>query len=215
MATVVIGKEELSIPNPFSSISQWSRLKPLLPIEIGLRRCRERFSVGAGRPSAEGPWRPNSFGTHADRRPEAFMPIEIGLPRRSRAGRRPSPTQETSSRSAQADRWPQAPGGRIHSACMPSAGRRLLRRLKSAFQGAARQASAFADAKGTSRSAQADRRPKAPPVEFIRHPRPHSFSAPCLRREPPEQRPHLFIRHRPFRQRQGLLIDGIQGQPPA
>jgi hypothetical protein len=40
------------------------------------------FPVGAGRPLAEGPWRPNSFGVQADRWPEAFVPIEIGLPRR-------------------------------------------------------------------------------------------------------------------------------------
>jgi len=39
--------------------------------------------------------------------------------------------------------------------------------LKSAFQGAARRASAFADAKGIFRSAQADRRPKAfAPIEI-------------------------------------------------
>jgi hypothetical protein len=44
------------------------------------------FSVGAGRPSAGGPWRPNSFGVQADRWPEAFVPIEIGLPRRCAPG---------------------------------------------------------------------------------------------------------------------------------
>jgi hypothetical protein len=43
------------------------------------------------------------------------MPIEIGLPRRLRAKRRPPPTQETHFRSAQADRRPEAPRGRIHS----------------------------------------------------------------------------------------------------
>jgi hypothetical protein len=43
----------------------------------------------------------------------------------------------------------------------PTVGRRLSRRLKSAFRGAARRASAFADAKGILRSAQADRRPEA------------------------------------------------------
>jgi hypothetical protein len=36
------------------------------------------------------------------------MPIEIGLLRRLRAKRRPSPTQGMSFRSAQADRWPKA-----------------------------------------------------------------------------------------------------------
>jgi len=44
------------------------------------------FAVGAGRPLAEGPWRPNSFGVQADRRPKAPTPIEIGLPRRSAPG---------------------------------------------------------------------------------------------------------------------------------
>jgi hypothetical protein len=77
------------------------------------------------------------------------MPIEIGLLRRLRAKRRPSPTQGMFFRSAQADRWPEAFVpieigllGRLR------AGRRLLRRLKSAFSGAsralARRASAFA-----------------------------------------------------------------------
>jgi hypothetical protein len=44
----------------------------------------------------------------ADRWPEAFVPIEIGLLGRLRAGRRPSPTQGVSFWSAQADRWPKA-----------------------------------------------------------------------------------------------------------
>jgi len=95
-----------------------------------------------------------------------------------RAGRRPSPTQKTPSRSAQADRWLKAFRGRIHSAHRPAAGRRLSRRLKSASPGAARRASAFADAEDTfpvgagrplaeglqrpnSFGAQAGRRPKA------------------------------------------------------
>jgi hypothetical protein len=42
------------------------------------------------------------------RRASAFMPIEIGLLRRWRAKRRPSPTRRVSFRSAQADRWPKA-----------------------------------------------------------------------------------------------------------
>ena len=106
--------------------------KAFTPIEIGLpRRLRARhqppptqkafFSVGAGRPSAEGPPRPNSFGT-------------------LRARRRPPPTQETHFRSAQADRWPKAPQAEF------------IRRTP-------RQASASANAKDISRSAQADRRP--------------------------------------------------------
>jgi hypothetical protein len=95
------------------------------------------------------------------------VPIEIGPSRRLRARRRPPPTQRTPSRSAQADRRPKAPRGRIHSARRPTVGRRLLCRLKSAPQGAPRQASASADAGNAFRSAQADRRPKAfVPIEI-------------------------------------------------
>jgi hypothetical protein len=83
------------------------RPRPSRRLEIDLpRRLRARrrppptqesaLSVGAGRPSAEGLWRPNSFGT-------------------PRARRRPPPTQRALFRSAQADRWPKAPQGRIHS----------------------------------------------------------------------------------------------------
>jgi hypothetical protein len=78
---------------------------------VGLRRREERFSVGAGRPLAEGLRRPNSFGT-------------------PRAERQPPPTRGT------------FPGRR-----RPTVGRRPSRRLKSAFSGAPRQASASADAK--------------------------------------------------------------------
>jgi hypothetical protein len=120
--------------NAFRSAQADRWPKAFVPIEIGLqrrsapgvglRRRRERFSVGAGRPSAEGLSRPNSFGTQADRRPKAFVPIEIGPSRRLRARRRPPPTQRTPSRSAQADRRPKAPRGRIHSAHRPTVGRR-------------------------------------------------------------------------------------------
>jgi hypothetical protein len=49
----------------------------------------------------------------------------------------------------------------------PTVGRRLSRRLKSAFLGASRQASASADARDAFRSAQADRRPQAfTPIEI-------------------------------------------------
>jgi hypothetical protein len=79
-------------PNSFGTQAErW--LKAFVPIEIGLlRRCapgvglrrRKRYlPVGAGRPSAAGPSRPNSFGAQADRRPKAFTPIEIGPLRRS------------------------------------------------------------------------------------------------------------------------------------
>jgi hypothetical protein len=168
MATAVIGKEEPSIPNPFSSNSFGRptadrrpsyRLKSAflgaLAPGVGLRR-RKRHPVGAGRPPAEGPWRPNSFGAQAERWPEAFTPIEIGLLRAlSRRASAPADAEDTS-RSAQADRRPKAfmpieiglpgrcapgvglrrrkrhPPGRRR----PTVGRRPSRRLKSAFQGA-------------------------------------------------------------------------------
>jgi hypothetical protein len=80
----------------------------LAPIEIGLLAAlarqasafadaRDVFPVGVGRPLAEGPSRPDSSGV-------------------PRAKRRPSPTRKVSFRSAQADRWPRAFSGRIHSA---------------------------------------------------------------------------------------------------
>jgi len=36
---------------------------------VGLRRRKRHLPVGAGRPLAEGPWRPNSFGAQANPRP--------------------------------------------------------------------------------------------------------------------------------------------------
>jgi hypothetical protein len=68
-----------------------------------------------------------------------------------------------------ARRWESREVGifRSFSRRRPVVGRRLLRRLKSAFSGAARRASAFADANGISRSAQANRGPKAvAPIEI-------------------------------------------------
>ncbi|MDT7948265.1 MAG: hypothetical protein RQ897_07965, partial [Thermoflexus sp.] len=66
----------------------------------------------------------------ADRRPKAFTPIEIGLRRRAAPGIGLRRRKERSS-------------GRRR----PTIGRRPSRRLKSAFQGAPRQASASANAK--------------------------------------------------------------------
>jgi hypothetical protein len=156
--------------NVFRSAQADRRPKAFAPIEIGpsrrcassvgLRRRRECFSVGAGRPSAEGPRRPNSFGAQADRRPKALRRLKSA----SKAlARRASASADAGNvfRSAQADRRPKAPGGRIHSAHKPTAGRRPSRRLKSALLGAPRPASAPADAGNVFRSAQADHRPKA------------------------------------------------------
>jgi hypothetical protein len=184
-----------------------------MPIEIGLQG-RSAPGVGLRRRKRRLPGRrrlsrrlKSAFpGTYAPgvglRRRKRRLPgrrrlsrrLEIGLLRRLRARRRPPPTQKTPPRSAQADRWPKAPGGRIHSAHRPTVGRRPSRRLKSASQGAARQASASADAKDTSPvgagrplaegpwrpnsfGPQADRRPQAPQVQFIRHPPRHASAS--------------------------------------
>jgi hypothetical protein len=81
---------------------------------VGRRPPKVEFIRRAGRPLAEGPPRPNSFGT-------------------PRARHQPPPTQRMPSRSAQADRRPKAPQGRIHSAHpAPGVG---LRRRKEAFSG--------------------------------------------------------------------------------
>jgi hypothetical protein len=100
------------------------------------------FSVGAGRPSAEG-----------------FCADWKSASQALRARRRPPPTR-TLSRSAHADRRPKAPGGQIRSA---QADRRpkALRRLKSASSGADAPGVGLRRREGFSRSAQADRRPKA------------------------------------------------------
>jgi len=147
------------------------------------------FSVGAGRPSAEGPWRPNSFGTHADRRPKALRRLKSAS---SGAARRASapPTRRVfpvgaGRPSAEGLRRPNSFG--THADRRPKA----LCRLKSASQGAARQASASADAKGFPgrRMPTVGRRP--PEAEFIRHAcrpsaeglrRPNSFGMPTAGR---------------------------------
>jgi len=139
------------------------RIHPACPAPgVGLRRRKRRSSVGAGRPLAEGfhaDWKSASPG--AARWASAFADASDAF------------------RSAQADRWPKASRGRIHPACpapgvglrrregclfgrrRPTVGRRLSRRLKSASPGAARRASASADASDAPRSAQADRWPEA------------------------------------------------------
>jgi hypothetical protein len=141
-----------------------------VPIEIGLpRRCapgvglrrRGACFFGRRRPTVgRRPRRPN-LRRQADRWPEAFVPIEIGLPRRCAPGvglRRRGACFFGRRRPTVGRRPPEAEFIR-------RAGRRpkALCRLKSAFQGAVRRASAFADARSVLfRSAQADRRPKAP-----------------------------------------------------
>jgi hypothetical protein len=126
--------------------------------------AKDAFLVGAGRPPAEGLPRPNSFGTRRTPGVGLFTPIEIGLHGRSAPGVGLRRRRRHFFRSAQADRWPKASGGRIHSARRPTIGRRPLeaefirrprptagqrrpRRLKSASQGAPRQAPASANAK--------------------------------------------------------------------
>jgi hypothetical protein len=131
-------------PNSFGAQADHRRPKAFVPIEIGLpRRCtpsvglrrrKRRSSVGAGRPRAEGLPRPNSFGMQADRRPKAFVPMEIGPSRRCApsVGLRRRKRQSSGRRrpTVQADRRPKASPGRIHSACRPS-GRNCPRLTKS------------------------------------------------------------------------------------
>jgi hypothetical protein len=83
----------------------------------------------------------------ANRRPQAFTPIEIGLLRRFAPGvglRRRKRCFPVGAGRPSAARPPEAEFIRRPG---PTAGRRLSRRLKSAFLGASRQASASADAK--------------------------------------------------------------------
>jgi hypothetical protein len=88
-----------------------------------LRRPATRFPGGVDGPRREARTREcggeSFWSAQADRRPEAFVPIEIGLPRRCAPG----------------------VGLRRRGACFfgrrrPTVGRRLLCRLKSAFKGA-------------------------------------------------------------------------------
>jgi hypothetical protein len=158
---------------------------------VGLRRRRERFSVGAGRPLAEGLRRPNSFGApRARRRPSptqgtslagAGRPSAEGLKRPNsfgapRARRRPRRRRERFS--VDAGR-PLAEGlRRPNSFGAPRAERRpspaqrtffgrrrpaVGRRPQEAefIRRAPRQALAFAGAENVFRSAQAGRWPKA------------------------------------------------------
>jgi hypothetical protein len=129
---------------------------------VGRRPPEVEFIRRAGRPLAESPpGRIHSAhpapGISLRQRKECLpgqrrlsRRLEIGLLRRLRARRRPPPTQRMPFRSAQADHWPKAPGGRIHSAHpAPGVG---LRRRKERFSGRRRPT--------------VGRRP--PKVEFIR-----------------------------------------------
>jgi hypothetical protein len=153
------------------------------PIEIGLPRryapasafadAKDNPPVGAGRPSGRRPScrlksappgaarQASAFAdasdvprsAQIDRRPKAFVPIEIGPSRRC------TPSVGLRRRKRQSS-------GRRR----PTVGRRPPCRLKSAFQGAARQASAFADAKDNPSAG-----PGRPRAEGLL--RPHSFGA--------------------------------------
>jgi hypothetical protein len=156
------------------------RLKSAFPgacaPSVGLRRRKERFSVGAGRPLAEGLRRPNSFGApRAERRPPPTQGTFFGR-RRPTVGRRPqeaefirrTPRRASASadarnvfRSAQADRRPKASGGRIHSA--PPAPGVGLRRRKERFSVGAGRPLAKGLRRPNSFDTQADRRPQASP----------------------------------------------------
>jgi len=89
---------------------------------VGLRRRKERFSVGAGRPLAEGLRRPNSFGApRAERRPPPTQRMPF---RSAQADRRPKASPGRIHSTLKADRWPKASSGRIHSTHRPTVGRR-------------------------------------------------------------------------------------------
>jgi hypothetical protein len=188
-----------------------------MPIEIGLqgrsapgvglrRHLPGRAGLQIGNKALRALPRSGAIGNRPLRRLRRFADVRNRPSSKAlRARRRPPPlsrkaltrqTQKTPPRSAQADRRPKAPGGRIHSAHKPTAGRRPSRRLKSAFQGAARQASAPPALRARRRPkafmpppTQRDTspvgagRPKsaskasAPGVEFIRHTETPSRSA--------------------------------------
>jgi len=113
--------------------------KAFVPIEIGpSRRCtpsvglrrRKRHLPGRRRPTAGRRPPQAAFIRRAGRPPAEGLRADWNRSLQAlHAKRRPSPTQKTPSRSAQADRRPKAPPGRIHSACRPTAGRRPSCRL--------------------------------------------------------------------------------------
>jgi hypothetical protein len=121
--------EGLRRPNSFGAPRAKRRPSPAQGMFFGLRRpsvgrrpSRRLKSAfpGATRRASAFADAGNVFGSaQAERWPKAFAPIEIGLYRRLRAGRRPSPTQAT-----------------FLGRRRPAVGRRPSRRLKSAFSGA-------------------------------------------------------------------------------
>jgi len=128
---------------------------------VGLRRRKGDSSVGAGRPSAEGLWRPNSFGVQADRGPKAFAPIEIGLPRRCALGvglrRRKGDSSVGAGRPWAGGSAPIEIG--LLGRCAPGVG---LRRREGDFSVGAGRPSAEGLWRPNSFGVQADRGPKAP-----------------------------------------------------
>ncbi len=140
-------------------------------IHFGLPAAYWASPVAAGRPQIERRThecvRPGEVLRRAPRPASAFSRQLKSAPQGACARRRPPPTQKP-------------PPGQPR----PTTGRRLLCRLKSAFSGAARRASASADAQNAFRSAQADHRPKAfVPIEIGL---PKALRA--TRRPPPTQR---------------------------
>jgi len=101
-----------------------------VPIEIGLRRrcapgvgLRRRGACFFGRRRPTVGRRPleAEFIRRAGRLVAGGFRADWNRPSKALcAGRRPSPTRSVLFRSAQADRRPEAPGGRIHSACRPT-----------------------------------------------------------------------------------------------
>jgi hypothetical protein len=148
-----------------------------------------RNGATSGNPVLPGPGR--------DARPELRRPLcrlKIGLYRRWRAGRRPPPTQAT-----------------LLGRHRPTVGRRPSRRLKSAFPGAMRRASASADASerfsvgaGRPLAERPSRRLKS---EFIP-------GAPRAGRRPPPTQGTFFGRRRPTVGRRPLQVEFIRRSRP-
>jgi hypothetical protein len=132
------------------------------------RRLKSASRGAARQASASADAKDTSRSAQANHRPKASTPIEIGLQRRCAPG------------VGLRQRKRHPPGRR-----RPTIGRRPPRRLKSAFRGAPRQASASADAKDTLPVGAGQ-----PPAEGLH--RPNSFGTlRARRRPPPTQRPSL------------------------
>jgi hypothetical protein len=156
--------------------------------------AKDPLPVGAGRPSAEGLPRPNSFGTHGRRPHSAPSAPGVGLRQRKRpppGRRRPTIGRRPPRRLKSAFQGACAPGVGLRQRKdhpfgrrRPTIGRRPSRRLKSAFQGACAPGVGLRQRK---RPPPGRRRPtigrRPPQAEFIRHP-PRQASASANAKDP-------------------------------